>query len=160
MILKNLLKIDEGRIDRSRDIKVILSWTRMLTTPRKGFWSKLWGFIKNEPYIITTLLKFECTNVKSGSKYNCYLEMDPVNSRSKLLQAKVKIFCSCNDFKYRSAYILNKENNLFHAPAIDKHLGIALTEAPKIVVTTNICKHLYAVINYVRNNLTTLNLTY
>lgn len=160
MILKELLDIDPGRIQRSADIKVTLVWNKMLTTKRKGFWNKLWGLIKGQPYIVTNLLKFQTENKLNGSKYTCYIELKPVDNYQKLLKTKVKVFCSCNDFKYRSAYILNKDNNLFLAPVIERHLGIALTEKPKVVNPTKLCKHLFAVISYLKTNLNRIDLTY
>lgn len=160
MKLEKLLDVDNGRLARSRDIQVKFIWGKMLTTPRKGFWSKLLGIIKNEPYIVTNLAKFKAINKKSGNEYICYLELKPANSYTKLLKSEAKIFCSCNDFKYRSAYVLNKENNLFTAPAINEHLGIAVSEKPRIVIPTPMCKHLVAVVDFLRNNLNKLNLTY
>jgi len=159
MILQDLLDIDPMRIERSKDMKVTLDWSKILTTPRRGFFSKLWGFLTGNPFIISNLLRF-VVNSPSGSKYTVYVELQPKDTVKKLLKTEVKIFCSCNDFKYRSAYTLGKENNLFLAPSIEKHLGIAITEPPRRVTTTNLCKHLYAVMMYIKSNLNKLNLTY
>lgn len=87
-----------------------------------------------------------------------YLEISPKRSFNKILSSRVKVFCKCDDFKYRAAYILNQDKNLFRAPVIDKHLGIALTEKPRVVKTTTMCKHIYAVIDYVKDNLNKLDL--
>lgn len=160
MILKELLDIDQGRIERSKDLSVKLEWSKMLINKRKGFISKLIGFIKGEAYITTNLLKFKVINSKSGSSYTCYVELEPKNSFDKLLKTKVKIFCSCNDFKYRAAYYLNKDNNLFKAPIIEEHLGIALTEKPRIIKPTNMCKHMYAVVDYIKSEIKNLQLAY
>jgi len=160
MILRDLLDIDQSRIQRSDDIKVSLEWSRMLTTPRKGFFSKLWGKLFNKPYILSNLLKFKATNTKSGNEYICFIELQPTDSYQKLLKTKVKVFCSCNDFKYRAAYVLNKEDNLFLIPATEKHLGIAITEAPRVITPTTLCKHLYAVVDYLKNNLSRISLNY
>lgn len=160
MKLKNLLEIDDGRIQRSSDIQVFLEWSRMLTTPRKGFWNKLWGVIKREPYILTNLLRFKCINSKSGSTYSVFIELDPKKTFNELLKSDIRIFCSCSDFKYRSAYYLNSKDNLFKTSSIEDHLGIAITEKPRVVNTTGMCKHLYATVGWMKKNFNKLDLYY
>lgn len=155
-----MLNIDEGRIQRSSSILVKLEWSKMLATPRKGFWNKLWGIIKREPYILTNLLRFSVKNTDSGSVYSIFLELEPKAKFSELINSKVKVFCSCNDFKFRSAYILNKENNLVLFDAIEKHLGIAIKEKPRVVNPSKMCKHIFAVISWIKSNYNKLNLNY
>lgn len=158
MKLRELLEIDQERIKRSEDIKVIHEWTNVIQYDRKSLASKIWGFLTWSPKIINKLLRFRVVNKKSGSEYVVYLEISPKRSFNKILSSRVKVFCKCDDFKYRAAYILNQDKNLFRAPVIDKHLGIALTEKPRVVKTTTMCKHIYAVIDYVKDNLNKLDL--
>lgn len=158
MRLKDLLDIDKERINRSADISVDTEYSKILLTKRKGLFSKLAGLLKREPYIATRLVKFTCTNVKSKNTYTCFIEFEVIDDKSKLLKSRVKVFCTCNDFKYRAAYILNKDNNLFVVPSTEKYLGIAMTEPPRLVKPTTLCKHLYAVVDYIQDNLSKLNL--
>ena len=160
MKLYQLLKIDPERIQRSSNIKVELENSSILVEERKGFFNRLWGRLRGKPNVVNNLLKFSCTNVSNDHKYTVYFKIQPQNNYSKLLSSKVEIFCSCNDFKYRSAYRLNKENNLFRVPAIEKYLGIALTVKPTQVQTTPVCKHIYAVSGWLSKNLKELDLSY
>ena len=62
------------------------------------------------------------------------------------------IYCSCADFKYRSAYTLDSRGSLFKTTKISAALGSAVNEAPKKLGTTLLCKHSYAALVWLMNN--------
>ena len=69
------------------------------------------------------------------------------------LENKVQIYCTCRDFQFRSAYILNQHKSLFRSDATEARLGRAITEAPKKGHSTSLlCKHAYAALNYLQSN--------
>lgn len=85
MKLRELLEIDQERIKRSEDIKVIHEWTNVIQYDRESLASKIWGFLTGSPKIINKLLRFRVVNKKSGSEYVVYLEISPKRSFNKIL---------------------------------------------------------------------------
>lgn len=59
MKLRELLEIDQERIKRSEDIKVIHEWTNVIQYDRKSLASKIWGFLTGSPKIINIYLDLE-----------------------------------------------------------------------------------------------------
>lgn len=158
MKLAELIQIDKDRIKRSEDIKVELKWNKIVTYNQNLF-KKFWRIITRRNIVLVhNLYKFEVTNKSNGNVNILYLEIEPQKSLNKIMSSRVKVFCQCADFKFRSAYILNQEDNLFRSPKLDEHLGIALTVPPTKIIPTPVCKHVYAMIDYVRNHLTKLDL--
>lgn len=161
MKLSELLNIDKGRIERSSNLRVELVWTKMKLSPHKTLWSKLLGFIKRQPHVVTNLLRFKVTNPESKSEYTVFIELDPKDTKDKFLRSTVKLYCSCNDFKYRSAYILNKSGNLVRSPNLDERLTkSALEQPPRLMEPSKMCKHIYAIVGYIQKNWNKLNLEY
>lgn len=151
--LGELMSIDKGRIDRSGEINVRLvnvyhelKKESILDKFRSIFTGKM-GLLMY--YII---FKFEATG-KSGKTYEIFVKLSPDYSMSNWQNNTVEVYCSCPDFKYRSAYLLDKNNSLFVNDRIKISLGEALTTAPKEkTTTTTLCKHLYAVLQYIIKN--------
>lgn len=150
--IKDLLNIDPGRIDRSNDLKVKLD--DVYNIIREETWlGKLTRFFKGKSSpIFYKILKYKVKS-NSGNEYTTLLKVSPSFDTQKFQYNKVQLFCSCSDFKYRAAYELNKHDNLYKTKVTEDHLGIALKIAPTHVVTTPICKHLYATINYFNSHL-------
>lgn len=93
----------------------------------------------------------------SGSNHSVLLRISPDFNVSRLMSNTVQVYCDCSDFKYRSAYILNKKNGLFINDRIKINLGAALTEKPKSKTqTTYLCKHSYAAIQWLVSNYSNL----
>jgi len=93
----------------------------------------------------------------SGSKHTVLIRVSPDFNTSRLMSNKVKIYCDCYDFKYRSAYILNDRNGLFLNDRIKINLGAALTDKPKTKTqTTYLCKHSYAALQWLVSNYSNL----
>jgi hypothetical protein len=77
-----------------------------------------------------------CVSKHSGKAYNIEIEMDTQNLQP---DTKVRVACSCPDFKFRWAYVLHKQGALLHPS------NFILTP-PKITNPNEIeatCKHLH-----------------
>lgn len=109
--------------------------------------------IINAYYVIFKLL----VHSPSGSAYTVIIRLNPDFNLQDWTNNKIKIYCNCPDFKYRSAYILNKHDSLFLNDKVKVELGAALTDAPKSKsATTLLCKHSFAALQWLVNNYTNL----
>jgi hypothetical protein len=89
----------------------------------------------------------------SGKVHKVYIRTNPEYDPSRVLSNRVEIYCDCFDFKYRAAYILNQKKALFLNNRIKLELGSALTDKPKTTtMTTYLCKHAYAGIQWLVSN--------
>lgn len=94
------------------------------------------------------ILKFIVTSEK-GSTHTVYIRLSPDFNLSNWKTNRVRIYCDCADFKYRSAYLLGQHDSLFLTGKLKMDLGPAIENAPKEKhATTLLCKHAYAAINY------------
>lgn len=160
LTIRDLLEIDQGRVQRSQGMKVELVEQYNLLQ-EKSWFGKLLSLFRSKSY--QEFYKVFKYHVKSpsGSTYTVFLKVSPSFSSNKFMTNKVQVFCTCADFKYRAAYDLNKYDNLFLIPATKAHLGEEpLKIAPTKVSTTPVCKHIYAVISYFRTNLKAHDLVY
>lgn len=158
LTVKDLLKIDEGRIDRSKQlykVKFIDDYDILDVEEVKSKIHNSSIKSKKKPQsILHKIFKYQVDS-NSGNKYKVFIEVPPSFSfnRSKFLQNKVRVFCNCADFKYRAAYNLSKKDNVCIFEDAEKHLGVALTEPPTKIIPTNICKHLYSALKEFRSKI-------
>lgn len=110
---------------------------------------------KNSINTYYLVLKFKVTS-DSGSAHNVYVRLNPDFDLTSYTNNKVKIYCDCEDFKYRSAYTLGKRDSVFLSDIAKTKLGPALTQPPKKQYTTLLCKHAFAVMNWLVNNYQTV----
>lgn len=113
---------------------------------------------KSEVVTYYKVFKFRVES-NSGNVYTALVRISPNFDKIRFLNNKIQVYCTCPDFKYRAAYYLNRYDNLYLNKAIKSELGIALTKKPTVVTTTNLCKHLYAVLHYMQLNINKLGLT-
>lgn len=114
------------------------------------FRSALLGKTQVKTYYV--IFKLKVTS-DSGKSYTVIIKTNPDFDLNKWSNNKVKIFCDCPDFKYRSAYLLNKRNSLFSNEKVKTLLGQSLSDAPKSKTkTTLLCKHSYAALQWLINN--------
>lgn len=102
----------------------------------------------NSYYLI---FKFIVTS-ETGSKQEVLIRTNPDFDLTKWQSNKVKIYCSCPDFKYRSAYILDKRGSLFKNDRINVSLGAATSISPKKLQTTLLCKHAFSALQWLVQN--------
>ena len=153
LTLGELMSIDQGRISRASEVQPrlvkvyhelkkesILDKFRSIFTGKTGL------------LIYYVIFKFEVKS-KSGNTYEVFIKLSPDFSMTNWQNNTCEIYCGCKDFQYRSAYLLGKNDSLFLNDKIKIALGQALTVAPKEkTITTTLCKHSYACIQYIVKN--------
>ena len=129
--IKDLMNIDQGRQTKSLSCKVSLV--------------KTYHELKKE----TILEKFKKFFTRRKDVMNVYY--------IEFLNNRVQIYCSCKDFMYRSAWVLDQHNSLFRSQKTDMALGTSIQDAPKEKTkTSTLCKHSYAALMYLANNYTSI----
>jgi len=151
--IRELMQIDVGRQGRATNCIVKLDKVYH-ELKRETIADKVRSFFTGKPIITMYYLIFKFTVLSgTGHTYTVYIRTNPDFSLKNWADSTVKIYCDCPDFKYRSAYQLNKRNSLFKTPKIVTELGPALTDAPKRG-TTLLCKHSFAALSWLMNNWT------
>jgi hypothetical protein len=159
LTIKDLLDIDQGRIDRSKNlvnIKLVKQFNIIREEPAK-VWNIIKFLKKKTVKNFYTVFDYKILS-DSGKKYAIFIKVAPSFKYSNFLKNKVQVACNCEDFKFRAVYELNKFQNLYRTPKLDYHFGIALTTAPTKVVTTPICKHVFLAIDQFKKDFPNLKL--
>lgn len=153
LTLGELMSIDQGRISRASEIK-----TRLVKVyheiKKESILDKFRALFTGKTNLLMYYLifKFEALS-SSGNTYEVYIKLSPDFSMTGWQNNNCEIYCSCKDFQFRSAYLLDKNKSLFVNDKIRLALGSALTTSPKEkTTTTTLCKHSYACIQYIVNN--------
>lgn len=154
--LRELSNVDQGRQERSSYLDVSLEKVYH-KVKRESIWDRIKSFFKRDKTSINmyyVILKFSVLS-NSGNKYNVLIEFQPNPDLNSLMDNKVRIYCNCPSFKFHSAYLLNKRDNLYRSSKTDVQLGQALTDAPDTRRThvSTICKHAYACIRWMNDNI-------
>ena len=148
-----LMNIDKARQGRASNCTPILVKI-FHTLKQEGVLDKFKSFVTGKTTIKTYYITFKF-EVKSdtGNMHYVYIQIDPDFSLKNWSGNRVKIYCDCADFKYRSAYILDKRSSLFVTSKIKMALGSAMTEVPTGKKgTTLLCKHSFAALTWLMNN--------
>lgn len=147
-----LMAIDLGRQERAAGCRVNLlkTYHELQSETIIDKFRSFFGKSSVPVYYMT--FKFEVAS-GSGSSYHVYIRTNPDFSLKNWSQNQVKIYCECADFKYRSAYALNRRDSLFTTSKIASELGGAMTDAPKRR-SSLLCKHSFAALSWLMNNWT------
>ena len=149
----DVMNIDSGRQERASGCTVNLIKTfheLKEESVLEKFKALVLGRGTVKKYYVT--FKFEVTSDK-GHKHFVFIRTAPDFDLTKWKSNKVKIYCDCADFKFRSAYLLNQHDALFLTSKIQGALGPAVSDAPRGKAPTSLlCKHGYAALNYLVNN--------
>lgn len=148
----DILAIDQQRVAKSQNCQVNLVDT-FFTLEKESVSSKLKTIIGLPSLkVLYVTLKLNVVS-DTGNAHTVFITLDPDFDENNWERNRIKLYCGCRDFMYRSAYHLNKRNSLFDNELIKIKLGKAITEAPKgKSSTTSICKHSYAAIRWVLAN--------
>lgn len=93
----------------------------------------------------------------TGHAHTVFIRTNPDFNLNDWGSNKVQIYCDCPDFKFRSAYRLNQHGSLFLNNTTTIALGAALTDTPKAkTVTSLLCKHCVAALNWIVSNYSSL----
>lgn len=156
--LGELMNIDEDRQRKSYDYSVKLVKTYHQVKP-ESLLSKFKSFFlgNNTALMYYVIFKLSVTSNSSGKSYEVIIRTDPDYDLNNWMNNRVKIYCSCPDFKYRSAYVLEKRNSLFTNDRIKTALGSAMVDAPKGKHRTSLlCKHAFAALSWLLDNYQTV----
>ena len=147
-----LMNVDQNRQKKANECKGELLKI-FHEVQKEGIINKLKSSFLGQNSINTyyLILKFKVTS-DTGGIHRVYVRLNPDFNLSSYLNNKVKIYCDCDDFKYRSAYTLNRRDSIFLPSLIKTKLGPSLTEPPKKQYTTLLCKHAFAVLNWIVQN--------
>lgn len=151
------MNIDSGRQERAAGCTVKLNKTYHELKEESildRFKARFLGRSTAKRYYV--IFKFDVVSDK-GSKHSVFIRVSPDFDLNKWKTNKVKIYCDCADFKFRSAYILAQHDSLFLTPNIQTELGPAVKDAPRGKHPTSLlCKHAFAALTYLVNNYSTL----
>jgi len=155
--LGELMQIDGNRQARAGNCSVSLVDT-FFSLKEEGIAAKVKKFFTNmdtvKIYYITLKLAVKSD---TGNPHYVFIQLEPDFSLNNWSENKIRVYCDCADFKFRSAYILDKRDSLFKNERIKISLGQALSDAPKgNKGVTLLCKHAFAAINWVMNNYTNI----
>lgn len=150
--LGDLLNIDKSRVLRSKDLKISSIKLYSTVDDPKSLIKRFLNLIfKNKFKILSRVIKYNITNTKNGRSHFVIIKV-PMHIDNNVLSQDVKIYCDCEDFKYRSAWLLNKNDNLFLNKKYEKALGIAITTQPMKLQPEIGCKHVYKAIEDIVDN--------
>lgn len=147
-----LMQIDAGRQERAAKCKVSL--TRIYRELKKeSILDRFKAFFMAKPVVTMYYLIFKLSVVsETGNRYTVYIRTNPDFSTVNWRNNKVRVYCECADFKFKSAYALSQRDSLFLTNSTIVKLGAAIKEPPRKVNPTLLCKHSFAAINWLVNN--------
>lgn len=150
--LGDLMQIDAKRQGKASQcsVKLIKIYHELKQESLLDRFKSLFG----RPYIKVYYLifKLEVTG-DTGNKHTVFIKTNPdFSTTGNWEKNKIKVYCDCADFMYRSAYILNSRNSLFLTPRIKSTLKKALSEKPKKNTGTLLCKHAFAAVIWLIKN--------
>lgn len=121
----------------------------------RSFVSKILG--TKDTLVVYIVLHFRVKG-STGNHYDVKIKFPYRRNMDKenLFNIPVRVYCSCADFKFRSAYVLNRTGNIYTNPKVERELGLALTKAPKITNPDQlefVCKHTIKVVSKLNTNI-------
>jgi len=146
-----ILRTNYKRRQKAKDMQVSLK-DRSYYLKQLSLAQHIIGFFrKKKVNTVFLLAEFEVLNLTNHRKKKVYIDIpySRLMTEKKVKESNMKVYCSCEDFKYRFAYWLNQDKNCIRDTAIDEHLGIALTQKPVITSEAMFCKHIIGVVEYI-----------
>lgn len=125
-----LMNIDSARQNRAStcNVKLVDTYHELKQETLLDKFKSL--FTKSIVPIYYVTFKLQVTS-ESKHSYYVFIKTSPDFSLTGWSDNKVKIYCECADFKYRSAYTLEQHGSLFKTSKIQSSLGQATSDAPK-----------------------------
>lgn len=149
--LGELLNISSERQERSSSCSVQLSQTYHMIKS-ETLLEKFKSLLFNSPTITMYYIIFKFQVISdTGNAHTVIVQTSPDYDIVNWETNKVKIYCDCNDFKFRSSYYLKQRGNLFINDRVQINLGQAMTDKPKRS-TSPCCKHCHAVLQFLIQN--------
>lgn len=150
----DLMNIDFGRQERASGCSVELVKVYHQIKPEALIDKFKNFFTYNRTHLKAYFLILKLKVISgTGNTHIVFIKINPDFNLNRWESNRVKIYCDCADFKYRSAYILNDRHSLFLTDRIKLSLGSSLTDKPKATAKTSLlCKHAFAAIQWLINN--------
>lgn len=153
----DLLLVDSNRSEKASysTVQLVKIYHELV---QEDLLSKVRNFFGGKPSVMAYYVIFKLNVVSdTGHSHTVFIKTNPDFNLEDWSSNKVQVYCDCADFKYRSAYKLNQHDSLFLTDGIKVSLGAALTDTPKAkTVTTPLCKHAVAALNWVVSNYSSL----
>ena len=155
-----LMNIDASRQDRAGRCIVELEKTYH-ELKKETILDKFRSFFNGNSLIniYYVIFKLKVTS-DTGTKHTVFIKLNPDFNLQNWSNNRIKIYCDCSDFKYRSAYKLQQHNSLFLNDKLKIQLGSSITDSPKNKSKiTLLCKHSFAAVNWLISNYRALMMT-
>ena len=152
--ISELMAIDQARQERagSCQVNLVETYHEIQKESILDKFKRMFFRDKNTMNIHYVIFKFKVTS-DTGNIHTVIVRTHPDYAGTEGLNNRVQIYCTCRDFQFRSAWVLNQHKSLFRSDATEAKLGRAITEAPKANHTKSLlCKHAFAVLSYLSNN--------
>lgn len=153
----DLLLVDSNRSEKANysTVQLVKIYHEL---KQEDLLSKIQNFFGGKSSVMAYYVIFKLNVVSdTGHSHTVFIKTNPDFNLEDWSSNKVQVYCDCADFKYRSAYKLNQHDSLFLTDGIKVSLGAALTDTPKAkTVTTPLCKHAVAALNWVVSNYSSL----
>lgn len=145
--IKKILETDKGRTDRSHQCFPSVVGIHTVIEKEIPFLKRLLMWFKRERVYFYKVIVFKV----APTDRTVVIQLCPNFSFSRFINQKIKIYCSCEDFLYRSAYFNAESDSLFVNASNRDKLQYAIDNHPEIDVTTS-CKHVLACVRYIYTN--------
>lgn len=142
--------VEQGRQMRSQGCQINLENTYH-ELKQEGILERFKKFFTRRKDLMNVYYVIFQFNVISdtGHSYKVFIRTLADFNGSEFMKNKIQVYCGCQDFKYRSAWLLNRHDALFRTTKIDALLGPALTDSPSGKTRiSGLCKHSMAAVNY------------
>lgn len=151
--LSDLMNADYKRQQKSSGCQAVLEET-YTELKKEGILDKFKKFFTRNKAIMNTMyviFKFTVYS-ETGHSYTVIIRTQYDPKSILYMRNKAQIACSCPDFKFKSAWVLNQHQSLFRSDRTELELGPAITNAPKKKKGFTLCKHSFAAVMYLVNN--------
>lgn len=152
--ISELMAIDSGRQERASGCSVNLSeiYHEIQRESILEKFKKLFFRDRATMNVHYVIFKFNVSS-DTGHNHTVLIKTQPDFLGTEGLNSRVQIFCTCKDFMFRSAWLLNQHKSLFRSDSTEAKLGRAITEKPKSQTSKSLlCKHAFAALSYLQNN--------
>ena len=156
--IQDLLAVEANRVQKSAGCSVsfVNCYREIVQESILEKFKRFFTRKKDAMNVFYVTFKFEVIS-DTGHKYPVLIRTMADPNASEYMKNKIQIYCGCNDFKYRSAWVLNNHGALFVTVKSKAKLGAGLTDSPSNKTKTSVlCKHAYSAVNFFMNNYSAL----
>ena len=151
--ISDIMSADASRQQKSAGCSVMPLDTQ-IELVREGILDKFKRFFTRNKAVMNVMwviFKFSVTS-DTGHNHEIIIRTQFDPNGNLYTNNFVQIYCSCPDFKFKSAWQLGQHSALFRSDRTELKLGPAITNSPRRPSVTILCKHAFAAVNYLVNN--------